>query len=86
MLARIGRKISWPVAALAVRMPTTSPRRALNQRAAMVAPSTSAVMPVPMPTATPHNRTSCQSCVIASDSSRLVTTTSNAASVTLRRP
>ena len=51
-------------------MPTTRPRRATNQRVATVAPSTSAVMPVPMPTTTPHSSTSCQTCVIASEATR----------------
>ncbi len=33
--AMVGRKISWPAALAAVRMPTTSPSRVRNQRAAM---------------------------------------------------
>ena len=39
-----------------------SPARAvpLNHRAETVAPSTSAVMPVPMPTTTPHSNINCQ--------------------------
>ena len=85
-LANSGRKASCPVATLAVRMPTTSPRRAANQRAAIVAPRTSAVMPVPSPITTPHSNTNCQTCVIASDATRPDTTMSSADSVTLRRP
>jgi hypothetical protein len=67
-------------------MPTTRPRRAANQRVAMVAPSTSAVMPVPMPITTPQSSISCQSCVMASDATNADTTINCAASVTLRRP
>ncbi|MEH2589158.1 hypothetical protein V1273_002997 [Bradyrhizobium sp. AZCC 1721] len=85
-LASSGRKASCPVATLAVRMPTTRPRRATNQRAAIVAPSTSAVMPVPSPIITPHSSMSCQTCVIASDAARPETTISSASSVTLRSP
>ena len=33
--ARLGRKTSWPAALAAVKMPTTSPWRAWNQRAAI---------------------------------------------------
>ena len=85
-LASSGRNTSCPVATLAVRMPTTRPRRAENQRAAIVAPSTSAVMPVPRPITTPHSSISCQTCVMNSDATRPETTTSSADSVTLRRP
>ena len=67
-LASSGRNTNWPVATLAVRMPTTRPRRASNQRAATVALSTSAVMPVPMPTTTPHSRINCQTSPSHSDS------------------
>ncbi|MNW05236.1 hypothetical protein D3C71_2014540 [compost metagenome] len=59
-----GRKTSWPVALLAVISPTTSPRRLSNQRVATVAPSTSAVMPVPTPSTTPQIATRCQSSVM----------------------
>ncbi len=86
MVASSGRKASCPVATLAVSMPITRPRRATNQRVAMVAPSTSAVMPVPIPITTPHSRMSCQTCVIASEVTRPETTISCAANVTLRRP
>ena len=85
-LASSGRNTSWPVATLAVRIPTTSPRRAENQRVAMVAPSTSAVMPVPTPITTPHSSINCQTFVMASEATSAETTTSCAASVTLRRP
>jgi hypothetical protein len=33
--AMLGRKISWPAALAAVRVPMTSPSRARNQRPAM---------------------------------------------------
>ena len=62
--AASGRNASEPVAELAVRMPTTRPRRAVNQRLATVAPSTIAVMPVPMPTSSPQVSQSCHSAVI----------------------
>ena len=86
MLASSGRNTNCPVATLAVRMPTTSPRRAANQRAAMVAPSTSAVMPVPMPITTPHSSINCQTFVMASEVTSAEATTSSADSVTLRSP
>ena len=60
IVARSGRNTSCPVALLAVSRPTARPRRAENQRVATVAPSTSAVMPVPRPTTTPHDSTNCQ--------------------------
>ena len=53
--ASMGRKMSCPVALLAVSMPTTRPRRSANQRVATVAPRTSATMPVPRPTTTPQS-------------------------------
>ena len=68
--ASSGRNSNWPVATLAVRMPTTRPRRATNQRAEIVAPSTSAVMPVPRPITTPHSSTRCQTCVMNSEATR----------------
>ena len=86
MAASSGRNTNCPVATLAVRMPTTSPRRAANQRAAMVAPNTSAVMPVPMPITTPHSSINCQTFVMASDVTSAEATISSADSVTLRRP
>jgi len=66
--ASSGRKMSCPVAVLAVRMPSASPRRATNQRLTIVAPSTSAAMPLPEPT-TPQRSTSCPGCLtsVASD-------------------
>ena len=50
---------------LAVNTPMTSPRRAANQRATTVAPSTRAVAPLPVPTTTPHSKISCQDRVIS---------------------
>ncbi len=50
-------------------MPTTRPRRCENHRVATVAPSTTAVSPVPNPTTMPHSTTSCQTRVIASEAS-----------------
>ncbi len=85
-LARMGMKMSWPVALLAVMSPTTRPRRFSNQRAATVAPSTSAVMPVPRPMTTPHNPTICHSSVMKMEpiSPREIMT--RAAVTTRRRP
>ena len=86
MVAISGRNTSCPVATLAVRIPTTRPRRAVNQRAAMVAPRTSAVIPVPMPITTPHSSINCQIFVMASEATSADATISCADSVTLRRP
>ena len=47
MFAITGRNSSWPVEAPPLRMPTTRPRRAVNQRVAIVADSTVARKPVP---------------------------------------
>ena len=85
-LASSGRKTSWPVAVLAVSMPTTRPRWCWNQRAATVAPSTSATMPVPRPIRTPHSATSCQSSVIASEATTPAETMPIAAMTTNRTP
>ena len=84
--ARSGRKSSWPVAVLAVRMPMTSPRRATNQRLAMVAASTSARAPVPIPTTTPQSRTSCQGARITVVSATPTVTAESDRSVTRRTP
>ena len=51
-----GRKISWPVEFAAVSRPTTRPRRAWNQRVAIIAASTGATAPVAAPVTTPHRR------------------------------
>ncbi|MHC2737492.1 hypothetical protein ACVMFA_003263 [Bradyrhizobium liaoningense] len=53
---------------------------------AIVAPSTRAVMPVPIPITTPHSAMSCQTSVMPSESTSAETTISCATSVTLRRP
>ena len=54
--ASTGRNTSWPLALLAVSMPTTRPRRATNQRLAMVAATPKPVAPAPRPTSTPQVR------------------------------
>ena len=54
--ASIGRKTSCPVDALAVRTPSTVPRRATNQRFTTVAASTTATSPVPTPMPEPPQR------------------------------
>jgi hypothetical protein len=84
--ASSGRKISCPVALLAVSRPTASPRRAENQRVATVAPSTSAVMPVPRPTTTPHDRTNCQRPPMTIVPRIPATTSATAKLTTARRP
>ena len=56
----MGRKINCPVAPAAVRMPITRPRRATNQRLAMVAAKTKAMDPAPAPISSPQVINSCQ--------------------------
>ena len=68
----------------AASIPTTNPRRCWNQRAATVAPSTSATMPVPRPMSTPQSATSCQTSVIAIDASTPDATIPTAARTTGR--
>src|SRR5471032_2804336 len=84
--ALTGRKISWPVAELAVSRPTTRPRWVSNQRLETTALSTSAVMPEPTPSITPHSTTSCQNCVIRVASARPPATSDSAVTTTLRSP
>ncbi len=52
--ASSGRKISAPVAVLALSRPMTSPCRVANQRLTTAAPSTEATAPLPMPDNTPQ--------------------------------
>ncbi len=84
--APTGRKISWPVAELAVSTPTTRPRWVSNQRVETTALSTSAVMPEPMPSMMPQNNTRCQNWVICVASARPAATRVSAVTTTLRRP
>src|SRR5476649_2269282 len=84
--ALTGRKISWPVAELAVSRPTTRPRCVSNQRLETTALSTSAVMPEPTPSITPHSTTNCQNCVIRVASARPPATSDSAVTTTLRSP
>ena len=58
-MPKSGRKISWPVALLAVRMPITVPRFVSNQRLTIVAPATRLMLPAPMPTMPPHSSKNC---------------------------
>ena len=62
--ASIGRKISVPVAVLAVSRPIIRPRLRTNQRFTTVAPSTIATQPEPTPENTPQLSSSCQDSVI----------------------
>ena len=81
-----GRNTSCPVAELAERRPTTSPRRWVNQRAATVAASTIAVRPVPTPITTPQSSTNCHTRVIASEARKPATTRASAQIITRRSP
>ena len=49
-----GTKTSCPAEVAAPKRPSTSPRRATNQRLAIVVPSTVAATPVPTPLSTPQ--------------------------------
>jgi hypothetical protein len=62
--ARLGRKISAPVAVLVVRMPMTRPRFLTNQRLTTVAPRTMATQPEPRPENRPQVSTNCQGAVM----------------------
>src|SRR3954447_6357405 len=84
--ATTGRKISCPVALAAVSTPVTRPRRASNQRVAIVATKPIDIEPVPTPTSTPHNSTSCQLAVIVTLSADPVAISSNAIDSTDRTP
>lgn len=59
-----GRKISWPEAEAAVRMPVTRPFLVVNQRLVTVAAKASAIEPDPRPTSRPQQSSSCQAAVI----------------------
>ena len=84
--AATGRKASCPVAALAVSKPMTRPRRAVNQRFATTAPSTSAVRPVPSPSIRLHNTKSCHRCVACVTIAMPKPTSANPLQMTARRP
>jgi hypothetical protein len=58
------------VAELAVNKPSTRPRRRSNQRLAMTALITKAVMPVPRPTTTPQYSSRFQGCDMVNASAR----------------
>ena len=58
------------MAALPLNMPTTRPRRLVNQRLATVAPSTLAVTPVERPSMRPHVIHNCHTAVIWVDSAK----------------
>ncbi len=86
MAASSGRKMSCPVALLAVRMPMARPRRRVNQRFTTVAPSASAVMPVPTPTTKPQSRISCQGARMKAVSATPMATRSSAPIMVRRAP
>ena len=54
--ARLGKKISCPVAVALVMMPSTRPRRAWNQRVAIIVANAIDTMPTPRPTPRPQVR------------------------------
>ncbi len=62
--ASSGRKISAPVAVLALSRPMTRPWRVANQRLTTAAPSTEATAPEPKPASTPQVSIYCQAWVI----------------------
>ena len=67
-------------------MPVTRPRRATNQRLAIVAAKTMAIEPVPSPISRPQVRISCQPWVTKMDSPLPAATSSRAKLVTWRMP
>ena len=84
--ARIGRKISCPVAFAAVRMPLTRPRRATNHRVETVATNAMDIDPVPMPTSSPQHSSSCQLAVMNTVNPLPAATSSSATVTTGRMP
>lgn len=62
--ARMGRKISVPVAVLAVSKPIIRPRCFVNQRLTTVAPMTTATAPEPTPENTPQVSSRCHGWVM----------------------
>src|SRR5258706_155769 len=81
-----GRNRSWPVALLAPSIPMIRPRRLVNQRVAIVAPSTLAVAPVERPIITPHVNQSCHTAVILVAKARPITINARAVPTTVRTP
>jgi hypothetical protein len=86
IVARIGRKISCPVALDAVSTPVTSPRRSTNQRFAMIAASGTDTAPVANPLTTPQRMSSCHGAVIRTVRLEPAETQSNAPIVIRRSP
>jgi len=84
--ASSGRKMSCPVALLAVRIPMARPRRAVNQRLTTVAPSASAIMPVPAPTTRPQSNMSCHALCMSAVSATPVATRRIAPIIVRRAP
>lgn len=84
--ATSGRNTSWPLAVLADSSPITSPRSESNQRVATVAPSASAVIPVPPPTTTPHNSTNCQLVCMSEVAATPTASSSSASTISRRNP
>ena len=81
-----GKKISCPVAELAVKTPMTIPRLSTNQRLATVAAKTRASEPVLAPTTKPHRSISCHGAFMKIVSPAPTLTDSRADITTLRIP
>ena len=86
MLASGGRNTSCPAAAAEASNPSTRPRRAVNQRVAIVAASTLAIAPVPQPTTMPHSRMSCHDCCISGVAATPSAISASAPSIVRRTP
>jgi hypothetical protein len=84
--ASAGRKISEPVAKLAVRMPIISPRLLANQRLTMIEPSTSDMHPQPSPVSTPQVRMNCHGSVMNQLAAVEAETSTSAVTSTRRMP
>ena len=86
IVARIGRKISCPVALADVMMPVTSPRRRMNQRLPTIAASGIETAPVAVPMTSPHRRRSSHGAEISVVAADAAATTRSAVTVTRRTP
>ena len=81
-----GRKTSWPLALLAVSIPTTTPRRQTNQRFAITAASVTPIAPVARPFAAPRSMSSCHAASIRVVRSELTAIVPSAITITRRMP
>ena len=81
-----GKKISCPVALLAVNSPITVPRRFSNQRLTIVAPTTRPTQPVPRPVIRPQKSINSHGAVIAVESPAASESSRNAPAIVRRNP